>query len=57
MEYNASIFSLADFVQPLPHIQFLMQPSIDPLSEKNMDLDESQVLGIQQQFGIDLKDR
>lgn len=53
VEYNASIFSLADFAQPLPHIQYLMQPSIDPLSEKNMDLDESQVLGIRPQFGID----
>lgn len=36
VEYNASIFSLADFAQPLPHIQYLMQPSIDPLSEKNI---------------------
>ncbi len=53
VEYNASIFSLADFAQPLPHIQYLMQPSIDPLSEKNMDLDEIQVLGIRPQFGID----
>ena len=53
IEYNASIFSFADFAQPLPHTQYLMQPSIDPLSEKNIDLDESHILGVRQQFGID----
>ncbi len=53
IEYDASIFSLADFAQPLPHTQYLMQPSIDPLSEKNMDLDESRILGVRQEFGID----
>jgi len=52
-EYDASIFSLADFAQPLPHTQYLIPPSIDPLSEKNMDLDESEALGVRQQFGID----
>jgi trehalose synthase len=51
--YDASIFSLADFAQPLRHTQYLIPPSIDPLSEKNMDLDESEVLGVRQQFGID----
>ena len=53
MEYDASIFSLADFSQPLPHTQYLMPPSIDPLSEKNMDLTEEQVLGAKVEFGLD----
>jgi trehalose synthase len=53
VEYDASIFSLPDFAQPLAHTQYLMQPSIDPLSDKNKDLPEDQVLAVQLQFGID----
>ncbi len=53
VEYDASIFSLPDFAQPLPHTQYLMQPSIDPLSDKNKDLPDDQVLETQKQFGID----
>jgi len=36
--YDASIFSLAKFSRSLPHPQFLVPPSIDPLSDKNRDL-------------------
>jgi trehalose synthase len=39
--YDASIFSLAAFAQELPHPQYLIPPSIDPLSEKNVLLDDS----------------
>jgi trehalose synthase len=53
VQYDASIFSLPDFAQPLAHTQYLMQPSIDPLSDKNKDLSEDQVLAVQLQFGID----
>ena len=53
MEYDASIFSLADFAQPLPHTQYLMQPSIDPLSEKNMELTREEVLAAKLEFGLD----
>ena len=52
-EYDASVFSLADFAQPLPHTQYLIPPSIDPLSEKNMDLDQDHVRKVQTEFGID----
>jgi len=52
-EYDASIFSLADFAQPLPHTQYLMQPSIDPLSEKNMDLTQEEVRAAKLRFGLD----
>ncbi|AFM24065.1 glycosyltransferase [Desulfomonile tiedjei] len=51
--YDASIFSLPDFAQSLPHNLYLVAPSIDPLSEKNMDLDAKEVLKTQLQFGID----
>jgi trehalose synthase len=36
--YDASVFSMADFAQPLPNPQFLIAPSIDPLSPKNYNL-------------------
>ena len=37
-KYDASIFSMAQFAQNLPHDQYLIRPSIDPLSEKNREL-------------------
>ncbi len=51
--YNASIFSLADFAQPLPHLQYLIPPSIDPLAEKNIELDEEEVRKTLRAFKID----
>lgn len=53
VEYDASIFSLAEFAQPLPHTQYLIPPSIDPLSEKNVPLDEEETRSVFQSFGID----
>lgn len=41
--YDASIFSLPEFAQPLPHPQYLIAPSIDPLSEKNMELPQKEI--------------
>ncbi|MBU1701769.1 MAG: glycosyltransferase [Candidatus Eisenbacteria bacterium] len=51
--YSASIFSLSEFAQPLPHPQFLVPPSIDALSEKNIELPEDEVRDIFPRFGID----
>lgn len=51
--YDASIFSLAAFAQPLPHPQYLIPPSIDPLSEKNIDLSEDEVQAVRRRFQID----
>jgi trehalose synthase len=51
--YDASVFSLAAFAQPLPHPEYLIAPSIDPLSEKNIDLDYKYVLKTTKGFGID----
>jgi trehalose synthase len=53
--YEASIFSLADFAPHLPHDIFLIPPSIDPLSEKNIDIDGDEVTSVYRQFGIDLE--
>ena len=51
--YDASVFSMAEFAQPLPHPQFLIPPSIDPLSEKNRDLDPAELSSIRAEFGLD----
>ncbi|MBD3238004.1 MAG: glycosyltransferase [Candidatus Eisenbacteria bacterium] len=51
--YDASIFSLPEFAQILDHPQYLIPPSIDPLSEKNTDLPETEVAAIFSRFGLD----
>lgn len=51
--YDASIFSLPDFVQPLPHPIYLIPPSIDPLSDKNIDLTEQEISDVYPKFGLD----
>jgi trehalose synthase len=51
--YDASIFSLAGFAQPLPHPQYVIPPSIDPLSEKNIVLDPAEVGTVCAGFGLD----
>lgn len=53
VEYDASIFSLAAFAQTLPHPQYLIPPSIDPLSEKNMPLEAEEVQATYARFGLD----
>jgi trehalose synthase len=42
-QYDASVFSMAKFAQNLPHPQYLIRPSIDPLSEKNRDLTPEEI--------------
>ncbi len=51
-EYDASIFSLAEFAQALPHPQYIIAPSIDPLSEKNMDLPVRDIEEVFERFGL-----
>ncbi len=53
IEYDASIFSLPAFAQSLPHPQFLIPPSIDPLSDKNMDLPRDEIDSVYGRFEID----
>jgi len=51
-KYDASIFSMCQFAQLLPHLQVLIAPSIDPLSEKNIELDESELDAVREQFEL-----
>ncbi len=41
--FDASVFSMPDFAQSLPHAQFIIAPSIDPLSDKNQDIPEAEI--------------
>ena len=52
-DYDASISSLAEFAQPMPHPCYLIPPSIDPLSEKNIDLDEREIGAVRERYKID----
>jgi len=52
-DYDASVFSLPDFTQRLPHWQYVIPPSIDPLSEKNVDLPTSEIDDACERHGID----
>jgi trehalose synthase len=54
-DYDASIFSLSDFARTLPCVQYLIPPSIDPLSEKNIDLEDQEVRAVYGRFGLDAK--
>jgi trehalose synthase len=46
VKYDAMIFSLPRFAQRLPIPQFLIYPSIDPLSDKNRELSPEEQQGI-----------
>jgi trehalose synthase len=51
-DYDASIWSLSAFAQPLSHPLYLIPPSIDPLSEKNRELSEKEIAGFFKEWGI-----
>src|SRR5258706_1738738 len=51
--YDASIFSSPEFARQLSIPQFLFFPAIDPLSEKNRDLEPSFIRSILERFQVD----
>ncbi len=51
--YDASIFSMPDFAQELPNPQYMIPPSIDPLSDKNKELTATQIEAVLQKYGLD----
>ena len=51
--YDASIWSLSEFAQPLPHPTYLISPSIDPLSEKNMEISQVEIADARERFHLD----
>ncbi len=54
--YDASVFSMPQFAQNLPHPQYLIRPSIDPLSEKNRELTPEEIQAVLSRLGI-VKDK
>jgi trehalose synthase len=52
-QYDASVFSMSQFAQNLPHPQYLIRPSIDPLSEKNRELTPEEIQAVLDRLGIE----
>ncbi|MCM8783216.1 MAG: glycosyltransferase [Candidatus Omnitrophica bacterium] len=52
VNYDACIFSAPAFSQPLPIRQFLIAPSIDPLSDKNKDLPQEIIDSVLRKYNI-----
>ncbi len=52
VQYDAAVFSAASFSQELPIRQFLITPSIDPLSEKNRELSGNEIESVLAEYGI-----
>lgn len=52
VHYHAAIFSAPNFSQELPMRQFLIPPSIDPLSDKNRELRQDTIESVLKRFGI-----
>ena len=51
-QYDAAVFSAPAFSRPLPIRQFLISPSIDPLSDKNRELPASLVEEVFKKYKI-----
>ncbi|MEW6171331.1 MAG: glycosyltransferase, partial [Candidatus Omnitrophota bacterium] len=56
INYDASVFSSPNFSQKLPIRQFLISPSIDPLSDKNKELPEEIIDKVLNKYNI-VKDK
>ncbi|MEW5945043.1 MAG: glycosyl transferase family 1, partial [bacterium] len=52
-KYDASVFSMPEFSRHLSIPQFMVAPSIDPLSDKNKELDRKYVDDVIEKYGID----
>jgi trehalose synthase len=53
IQYDASIFSLVDFARSLPHPQYIIAPSINPLSDKNKELSKEEIEKVYSEFNLD----
>jgi trehalose synthase len=51
-KYDAAVFSAPSFTQQLKVRQFMICPSIDPLSEKNRELTRVEVLSVLKKYGL-----
>ena len=51
--YDATVFSAPEFSQQLPVRQYMISPSIDPLSDKNREITQSQIQAVLDKYGLD----
>ena len=51
-KYDAAVFSAPSFAQILPIRQFLISPSIDPLSDKNKELPQEVIDSVLNKYGV-----
>lgn len=51
-QYDASVFSAPSFSQQLPIRQFMIAPSIDPLSDKNKELPQETIDAVLEKYKI-----
>ena len=52
VQYDAAVFSAPSFSRPLPIRQFLISPSIDPLSDKNKELPQETIDSVLAKYAI-----
>ncbi|MBI4187543.1 MAG: glycosyltransferase [Chloroflexi bacterium] len=52
LQYDEAVFSAPSFSRELPIRQFLIRPSIDPLSDKNKELSQSLIDSVLTKYGI-----
>ena len=52
-KYDAAMFSSPEFSRALPIPQYLFYPAIDPLSEKNQEMDKSFIAQTLARYGLD----
>ena len=51
--YDAAVYSLPAFAQPMQKPLYIVPPSIDPLSEKNVSLSEEEITKVRDTYDID----
>jgi len=52
-KYDASIFSAPSFARALPIPQYMISPSIDPLSEKNQPISKEYIHSVMEKYQLD----
>jgi trehalose synthase len=50
--YDAAVFSVSKFAKAMPISEFIIPPSIDPLSEKNIELSDAEIKEALNRFNI-----
>jgi trehalose synthase len=53
-QYNAAVFSVSKFAQAMQVDEFIIPPSIDPISEKNRNLSRDEITETAKKFNIPL---